>query len=85
MSELAYILDINEFTRKNQYDAKNNQKDRRKMTLFHAVVHELYPQLVGSKFFEKVDQCLQKWGRPTFTLDDAKEFHDSFSCLLLRI
>jgi len=79
LTQLALIMDVQQFTNKYQYNPENNTQSSRKMTFFQAVVSELQPTLVGDKFLKKVKCFEEKWGKPEFDFtNDIKRFHKMF-------
>ena len=78
LTNLAVIVDIAKFVKKHNYDPANNVQPWRKMTLFQAVVSELYPKLVGDDFYKKVRLLEDVWGKPDFELAEIKRFYKLF-------
>ena len=77
-SELCLVLDPTKFLKTKKYNPAENKVMFRKMTLFQAVVTELYPKLQGPVFIEKVTFLEEKWGEASFHLNDSKRFYDEF-------
>ena len=78
LSNLAVILDVEKFTKNNNYDPRNNKQPWRKMTLFQAVVSELFPTMVGCAFQQKVKKFEKMWGKTEFELSEIKRFYKLF-------
>jgi len=78
LTNLALVLDIGQFTKNNCYDPVNNTQPWRKMTLFQAVVCELFPKLVGHRFQMKVKQFEDMWGKTEFELSEIRRFYDLY-------
>jgi len=75
LEKLAVILDLEQFTKNNNYNPTNNTQPWRKMTIFQAVVSELHPTLVGTRFQKKVQDFEKMWGKNEFELSDIKKFY----------
>ena len=77
-SNLSLILDIEKFLKSKKFDPTHTKPMFRQMTLFQAVVTELFPKLHGPSFNAKVKNFEAKWGEKSFHLNDAKRLYDLF-------
>ena len=75
---IALILDIENFSKKREYDAGKDQVQKRMMTIFQAVVTELYPKLQGESFNKKVKSFETLWGEDCVNLKDFVRFYKLF-------
>ena len=75
---IALILDIENFAKKREYDAGKDQVQKRLMTIFQAVVTELYPKLQGASFNKKVKSFETLWGEDCVNLKDFLRFYKLF-------
>ena len=78
LDNLALVLDIKLFTQKHKWNPDHVPPAFQKMDLFQALVMELHPTLIGHDFDRKVDCYRSQWGKSTFQITDAKQFHNLF-------
>ena len=75
---VALVLDIQTFVNKRDYDPSNDRIPKRQMTIFQAIVTELFPKLHGANFNKKVESFEKKWGNQTVDLKESRRLHDLF-------
>ena len=75
---IALILDIEKFAKNREYDAGNDRVQKRLMTIFQALVTELYPKLQGESFNRKVQTFETLWGEDSVNLSDFSRFYKLF-------
>ena len=75
---IALILDIEKFAKNREYDAGNDRVQKRLMTIFQALVTELYPKLQGESFNRKVQSFEALWGEDCVNLSDFPRFYKLF-------